>query len=70
MTKIGIENIWSDDWRLSVFVPIPIVFDTVALDILWNDIHKMGLPTHIILLIKALCDQNKTAVRTSYGLTE
>ena len=32
--------------------------------------HKMGFPTHIILLIKALYDQQKAAVRTSYGLTE
>ena len=44
--------------------------DTVAHDILWNDMHKMGFPTHIILLIKALYDQQRAAVRTSYGLTE
>ena len=45
-------------------------FDTVAHDTLWNDMHKMGFPTHRILLIKALYDQQRAAVRMSYGLTE
>ena len=52
------------------FIDYSTAFDTVAHDILWNDMHKMGFPTHIILLIKALYDQQKAAVRTSYGLTE
>ena len=30
---------------------------------------NMGSPIHIIQLIKALYDQQKVAVRTSYGLT-
>ena len=30
----------------------------------------MGFPTHIILLIKALYDQQRAVVRTSYGLPE
>ena len=52
------------------FINYSKAFHTVAHDILWNDMHKMGFPTHIILLIKALYDQQKAAVRTSYGLSE
>ena len=52
------------------FIDYSKAFDTVAHDILWNDMHNMGFPTHIILLIKALYDQQQAAVRTSYGLTE
>ena len=52
------------------FIDYSKAFDTVAHDILWNDVHKIGSPTHIILLIKALYEQQKAAVRTSYGSTE
>ena len=55
---------------LLCFIDYSKAFDTVAHDIFWNDMHKMGFPTHRILLIKALCNQQRAAVRTSYGLTE
>ena len=52
------------------FIDYSKAFDTVAHDIPWNDMHRMGFPTHLILLIKALYDQQRAAVRTSYGFTE
>ena len=52
------------------FIDYSKAFDRVAHDILWNDMHNMGFPTHLILLIKAMYDQQQAAVRTSYGLTE
>ena len=52
------------------FIDYSTAFDTVAHDILWNDVHKMGFPTLILLLIKVLCDQQKAAVTTSHGLPE
>ena len=52
------------------FIDYSKAFDIVAHDFFWNDMKKMGFPTHIILLIKALYDQQRGAVRTSYGLTE
>ena len=52
------------------FIEYSKAFDTFAHDIPWNDMHRMGFPTHRILLIKALCNQQRAVVRTSYGLTE
>ncbi|XP_042876027.1 uncharacterized protein LOC122255792 [Penaeus japonicus] len=45
-------------------------FRPVAHDILWNDMYSMGFPPHVISLLKALYNQQKAAVRTSYGLTD
>ena len=52
------------------FIDYSKAFYTVAHDILWNDMHKMGFPTRIILLIKTLYDQQKAAVGTSYILEQ
>ena len=51
------------------FIDYSKAFDTVAHDILWYVMKNLGFPIHIIQLIKALYDQQKAAVRTSYGLT-
>ena len=52
------------------FIDYSKAFDTVAHNILWCVMKNMGFPIHIIQLLKALYDQQKVAVRTSYGLTE
>ena len=45
-------------------------FDTIVHEILWHEMKKMGFPTHIIILIKNLNEQQQAAVRTAYGLSE
>ncbi|XP_063613390.1 uncharacterized protein LOC134786664 [Penaeus indicus] len=52
------------------FINYSKAFDTVAHDNLWNNMYTMGFPTHIILLLKSLYEQQKAAVRTTYGLTD
>ena len=52
------------------FIDYSKAFDTVAHNILWCVMKNMGFPIHIIQLLKPLYDQQKAAVRTSYGLTE
>ena len=34
---------------------------------LWNNMESMGFPEHIILLLKAMYDEQKATVRTTYG---
>ena len=52
------------------FIDYRKAFDTVVHEILWHEMKKMGFPTHIIMLIKNLYEQQQAAVRTAYGLSE
>ncbi|XP_063587729.1 uncharacterized protein LOC134764980 [Penaeus indicus] len=52
------------------FIDYSKAFDTVAHDNLWNNMYTMGFPTHIILLLKSMYEQQTAAVRTTYGLTD
>ena len=52
------------------FIDYAKAFDTVVHEALWNDMQEMGFPTHIILLLKTMYDQQKAAVRTTYGPTD
>ena len=37
---------------------------------LWSNMKNMGFPEHIILLLRAMYNKQKAAVRTTYGLTD
>ena len=52
------------------FIDYKKAFGMVLHDILWNAMHEMGFPMHIIVLLKNLYNQQKAAVRTVYGMTE
>jgi hypothetical protein len=40
------------------------VFDCVDHSRLWNTLRSMGVPEHLIVLIKSLCTKQEAAVRT------
>ena len=44
--------------------------DMVINEELWNNMKNMGFPEHTFLLLKAMYDEQKAAVRTTYGLTD
>ena len=44
-------------------------FDMVMREELWNNMENMGFPDHIILPLKAMCEEQRAAVRTVYGLS-
>ena len=52
------------------FIDYAKAFETVVHETLWNDMRAMGFQTHIILLLKTMYDQQKAAVRTTYGPTD
>ena len=52
------------------FIDYTKAFDMVAHDILWKNMCDLGFPEHLTLLLKALYDEQKAAVRTSYGMTD
>jgi len=45
-------------------------FDCVDHRRLWNTLRSMGVPEHLIILIKSLYTKQEAAVRTEYGNTE
>ena len=51
------------------FIDYRKAFDTVVREILWHEMEKMGFPTHIIILIKNLYEQQQAGVRTAYGFS-
>ena len=52
------------------FIDYRKAFDTVVHEILWHEMKQMGFPTHIIILIKNLYEQQQALVRGAYGLSE
>ena len=52
------------------FIDYSKAFDTVVHEKLWNGMHVMSFPTHIITLLKNMYDQQKAAVRTACGNSE
>jgi len=52
------------------FINYSKAFDTVDYTVLWRNMSDMGFPQHIVLLLKTMYEEQKAAVRTSYGLTE
>ena len=52
------------------FIDYSKAFDTVMHEILWHEMKKMDFPTHIIMLIKHLYEQQQAAVTTAYSLSE
>ncbi|XP_063613942.1 uncharacterized protein LOC134787155 [Penaeus indicus] len=52
------------------FIDYTKAFDLVIHEELWNNMRNMGFPEHIILLLKAMYDEQKAAVRANYGLTD
>ena len=52
------------------FIDYTKAFDMVGHDVLWRNMIEMGFPTHIVLMLKSLYDQQRAAVRTAYGLTD
>ncbi len=45
-------------------------FDTAIHEEPWNNIKNIGFPEHVILLLEAMYDEQKAAVRTTYDLTD
>jgi hypothetical protein len=46
------------------------IFDGIDDSRLWNTFRSMGVPQHLIILIKSLYKNQEAAVRTEYGNTE
>ena len=51
------------------FIDYTKAFDIVVHEELWNNMKSIGFPEHIILFLKAMYDEQKAAVHTTYGLT-
>jgi hypothetical protein len=52
------------------FIDYSKAFDCVDHIRLWNTLKNMGLPKHLIALIRSLYANQEVAVRTEYGDTE
>jgi hypothetical protein len=52
------------------FIDYSKAFDCVDHCRLWNTLRSMGLPEHLIALIKSLYTKREAAVKTEYGNTE
>jgi hypothetical protein len=52
------------------FIDYSKAFDCVDHSRLWNTLRSMGVPEHLIVLIKSLCTKQEAAVRTEYGNRE
>src|SRR5215467_9204708 len=49
------------------FIDYNKAFDCVEHSRLWNTLRSMGVPEHLIILIKSLYTKQEAAVRTEYG---
>jgi hypothetical protein len=52
------------------FIDYSKAFNCIDLSRLWNTLRSMGVPEHLIVLIKSLYTKQEAAVRTEYGNTE
>ena len=52
------------------FIDYAKAFDCVNHQLLWQDMHKMGFPVHIIELLEHLYKNQEAAVKTSCGTSE
>jgi hypothetical protein len=52
------------------FINYSKAFDCVDHSRLWNTLRSVGVPEHLIILIKSLYTKQEAAVRTEYGNTE
>ena len=69
--KMVIEKCREHNKKLYLcFIDYSKAFDMVDHNILWRNMSDMGFPQHIVLLLKTMYEEQKAAVRTSYGLTE
>ena len=51
------------------FIDCSKAFDCVDRSLLWNTLRSMGVPDHLIAIIKSLYTNQEAAVRTEYGNT-
>ena len=66
---------WSQDWKRSVFIPIPKkgyakAFDCVDHNKLWKILKEIGIPDHLICLLRNLYAGQEATVRTGHGTTD
>ena len=52
------------------FIDYSKAFDCVDHDVLCGILHKMGIPEHLIVLMKNLYKGQEATMRTEYGDTE
>jgi hypothetical protein len=52
------------------FIDYSKAFDCVDYSRLWNTLRSMGVPEHLIALIKSLYTNQEAAVKMEYGNTE
>ena len=52
------------------FIDYAKIFDYTAHNKLWNILHEMGIPDHIICLLRNLYEGQETIVRTGQGTTD
>ena len=52
------------------FIDYTKAFDCIKYHILWKVLQQMGIPQHLVELIKNLYEDQEAAVRTPFGLTE
>jgi hypothetical protein len=52
------------------FIDYSKAFDCVVHSQLWNTLTSMGVPEHLIILIKSLYTKQEAAVKTEYGNKE
>src|SRR5258708_26560279 len=52
------------------FIDYSKAFDCVDHEVLWVNLKEMGVPEHLILLLRGLYSQQQAVVRTAVGETE
>ena len=52
------------------FIDYSKAFDCINHSVMWRTLKEMGFPTHLVMLLKSLYENQEAAVRTEYGDTE
>ena len=52
------------------FIDYAKAFDCVDLNKLWKILKEMGIPDHLICLLRNLCADHEATVRTGHGITD
>ena len=51
------------------FIDYSKAFDCINHSLMWKALKEMGIPTHLIMLLKSLYENQEAVVRTEYGVT-
>jgi hypothetical protein len=51
------------------FIDYSKAFDCINHSLMWKTLKEMGIPTHLIMLLKSLYENQEAVVRTEHGDT-